>query len=234
MREIFASLQALRAKSVLDKKPKPYVYEYYNIVPLYSAKNSNTRSTLARIFNAVVGGLNDRVRIPRYIMFIIDSEILEAVDHNNFGIQQILSETLDWLARNVDKVIDLRREDVRMKRPGAISSSGEPRLIWTKMVVRPIIQDPTKGHLYAQSRKFNDILEETVQKYKHSHIMELKVPAEEGRLFDKWGNLSGLGRDRYWSSLIQQLKQFDRAETDLRPPSARKVPIPASNSKPKK
>ena len=229
LRDLFPTLQALRAKAVLDEKVKPYIFEYYNIVPLYPAKSSNIRSTEARIFNELVGGLNERPKLPRYVLIVLDKEILESADHNNFGINRIVSELVDWMARNIDKTIDLRREDVRLKRPGAIASSGEPRIIWTKMVTRPIIQDPTKGFLFAQTRKLNEAIEEIVAKYKHSHIMDIAVPSDDNRMFDKWGNLSGIGMDRYWNNLITQIKQFDRAETDLRP-SGKKVPAPTTQS----
>ena len=226
LREIFPSLQALRAKAVLDKNPKLYVYEYYNIIPRYSATNSNIRSTTARIFNEIVTALNERTRLPRYIIMVLDKEFLEAADHNNFGVQRIITDLLEWLVSNIDKTIDLRREDIRLKRPGAIASSGEPRIIWMKMLVRPIIQDPVKGFLFAQCRKLNESIVDTVMKYKHSHVMEIKFPSDDQRLFDKWGNLSGIGMQKYWSELIFQLKQFDRAETDLRP-SGKNVPLPS-------
>ena len=226
LRSIFPALQALRAKAVLDKRAKPYIYEFYNVIPRYSALNSNIRSVLARIFNELVTALNERPRIPRYIFMILDREILEVADHNNFGIYQIITELIDWLARNIDKTIDLRREDVRQKRPGAIASSGEPRIIWTKMVIRPMIQDPVKGFLFAQCKKLNEAITDTVMKYKHSHIMDVSVPADDHRLFDKWGNLSGIEMDKYWSNLIMQLKQFDRAEIDLRP-AGKTIPTPS-------
>ena len=161
---------------------------------------------------------------------VLDTELLEYADHNNFGILRILTDLLEWLARNIDKTIDLRREDVRIKRPGTIASSGEPRIIWTKTVIRPIIQDPTRGYLFAQSRKLNDTIDEVIPKFKHSPIMEVKVPAYEPRLFDKWGNLSGIGMDKYWSNLILQIKQLDRAETDLRPNNSRRVPTPTTKN----
>ena len=225
LRELYPTLQALRAKAVLDKKAKPYLFEYYNIIPSFPGVNSNVRSTVARIFNEFVTAMNERSRLPRYILFILDREILESADHNNFGVQRIIIELLEWLCRNIDKTIDLRREDVRLKRPGAIASSGEPRLIWTHMVTRPIINDPTRGFLFAQTRKYNDALDETVQKYKHTHVMDVNISAEDQRYFDKWGNLSGIGMNKYWCDLIQQIKLFDRAETDLRP-GGKRIPTP--------
>ena len=158
-------------------------------------------------------------------MIILDKEILETADHNNFGVHRIVEDLIDWIARNIDKTIDLRKEDIRIKRPGAIASSGEPRLIWTKMVIRPRIDDPTRGFLFAQCKKLNEIIDNIIPKYKHSHIMELNVPADDHRLFDRWGNLSAIGMEKYWSSLILQIKQFDRCETDLRP-SGKGVPAP--------
>ena len=143
-------------------------------------------------------------------------------------MHRIIGELVEWLTRNIDRVIDLRREDIRLKRPGAIASSGEPRIIWTKMSIRPMIQDPTKGFLFAQCRKLNEAIENIIPKYKHGHIMEVQVPSDDQRMFDKWGNLSGIGMDRFWNNLIIQLKRFDRAEIDLRP-SSLKVPTPSKS-----
>ena len=229
LRDLYPSLQAARAKAVLDKKVKPYLYEYYNIIPRFPATNSVIRSTLARIFNEFVSAMNDRTRLPRYVIMLLDKELVESADHNNFGIQKILTEMVSWLARNIDKVVDLRKEDIRVKRPGAIASSGEPRIIWMKMLFRPIINDPTKSYIFAQCKKYNDVLEETIQKFKHAHIMTIDVPTDDQRLFDKWGNLSGIGMQRFWSNLIYQIKLFDRAETDLRP-TGKKIPIPSGKA----
>ena len=225
LRELYPTLQALRAKAVLDKVPKPYLYQYYNVIPKFPGINSNTRSTIARVFNEIVTALNERTRLPRYIFIILDKELLEAADHNNFGVHRIITELIEWMARNIDKTVDLRREDIRLKRPGAIFSSGEPRIIWTKMTTRPMIEDPVKGFMFAQCRKLNEALVDSVMKFKHSHVMEIKIPLDDSRMFDKWGNLSGIGMDKYWSELLSQLKLFDRAEIDLRP-SGRSVPVP--------
>ena len=56
--------------------------------------------------------------------------------------------------------------------------------------------------------------------------MELKIPVDDQRLFDKWGNLSSIGMQKYWSELIQQIKLFDRSEIDLRP-KGKSVPVPS-------
>ena len=231
LRDIYPSLQAIRAKTTLDKAVKPYLFEYYNVIPRYAAMNSNIHPMLARVFNEIVTALNERTQLQRYIIIILDKEILEAADHNNFGIQRIISEMLDWLMHNIDKTIDLRREDVRLKRAGAIASSGEPCIIWTKMTTRPIIQDATKSFLFAECRKLNEIMDEIIPKYKHTHLMEVQVPSDDMRLFDKWGNLSGVGHEKYWGNFILQIKQFDRAETDLRPPSTRKMTTPKNQGK---
>ena len=232
LRAISLKLQAMKTKSAVDRTVKPYIYEYYNVVQMFPGMNSNTRPTVARIYNEFITALNEKPKLPRYIFFVLDREILDYVNYVAFGVNRIITELITWLMKNVDKSIELRKDDMRMKRAVSVSSSGEPRLIFSTMIVRPMIKDTRRGFIFAQAKKYNDILEEVVLKYKHTHIIKPNIFPFDKDLFDNIGNLSALGADKFWRDFNNQVRSFDRCETDLRPDNSRNrtVPVPAKPS----
>ena len=218
LRDIFPTLQAMNTQSVVAQKARPFMYEYYNVIPEYPVSSNYTKSTAVRIFNQLVSLMNEKERLPKYILLLPDKDILSYVNHKNFGIGQITLDLMNWLCKEIELALDLRREDIRYKRPGALWSSSEPRLVWVKMLTRPIISnDPKKDFIFAQRTKFNEILEEMVLKYKHSHIMPVKLADSPSVLFERNGSLSSNGKSAFWREVNKQMKLFDSSEIDLKP-----------------
>ena len=205
------------------------MHEMFNISAKYPGVSSISIPAHARVYDQLVTGLNDNFKLPRYIIIPLDKDILDCISHNNFGVNILLEEVLDWLARNIDRAIDLRKEDMRGKRIGSIVSSGEPRIIWVVMVTSPFIKKADKGYIFTQTRKFNDLLLDIMLKYKHAHYMKIVFPTDKD-LFDRQGNLSSIGKITFWREVNKQIKAFEKCETDLRPDSGRadrsKLPMP--------
>ena len=70
--------------------------------------------------------------------------------------------------------------------------------------------------IFSLSRKFNRILEEMISNDKHSHYLEVEVPADQSN-FDHTGNLTQNGKIKYWHTLDDTMNEFDRGDTDLVP-----------------
>ena len=194
----------------------PYLYEYYNIVPLYAAIASTTKSVIVRTFNEFVVELNKKNKLPRYVVILLDKDVIEAVNFDEFGMGQILFEQVDWLAKNMETVLDLRKEDIKYKNPGALWSNAEPRIIWVKMLTRPIIRDAYKPFVFAQCAKFNESIDEIASTYKHSHVLTVNL-SDEKSLFDRSGNLSPNGKIILWREINITMRAFDRDQIDLKP-----------------
>ena len=194
------------------------MYEYYNIIPGYPTASNFTKSTVSRIFNQLVGILNEKERLPKYILMFPDKDLLWYVNHKNFGVGKIATDLLYWLCDEIEKALSLRKEDVRGKRPGALWSSSEPRIVWVKMLTRPFIDfDPKRDFVFAQCTKFNEIVDEMAMKFKHSHVMQVKLTEGNSINFERSGNLSSNGKTSFWREVNKQMKMFDSSETDLKP-----------------
>ena len=81
----YDALQLLKTESTTRHKRPPYLYEIYNVSAWYQNPLSDVRPTVARLFNSLVEALNKKSHLPRYVIFIIDKDVLESIDTWGFG-----------------------------------------------------------------------------------------------------------------------------------------------------
>ena len=59
----------------------------------------------------------------------------------------------------IGRNLTARREDLKDKHLGAVDSS-VTRVIWVRMLARPLSDDPELSKIWRLRRKFNDVLDE--------------------------------------------------------------------------
>ena len=146
---------------------------------------------------------------------VLDKDVIEFVNHADYGAREILKKCCDWIQSNIVKQIETRKEDIRGKRPEALSSRAEPRIIWITALPRP--QNSANGHVFSLITKFNDILDDLVYNNKYTHFLEL-TSVNEYIHFDRRGSLTVKGQEQFWHEVDFHLKNFDRAEDNLKSP----------------
>ena len=151
---------------------------------------------LARIYNSLIKAINSdkNHHLARYILIFLDADLIMNANIFDYGVSRTLEDTLKWLLINVNRVIDLGKDDLIGKRPGSVSSSLEPRLIWVSMIPRP---ESANHHVFTLTRKFNTILEEVITGDRHSHIL-CPVVERDAHHFDRLGSLTSIGESAYW------------------------------------
>ena len=137
--EIFPSLQAILAQAHQQKKSPPYFYRYYNVETRYQCPMNLNRSILSRLLNCFIELLNKNQHLPRYIFIIIDKDWFETSGIVEFGAQMAITQAVQWWLKEINKFIAIRKDHLYNKKPGTLSSSSEPRLIWVAMIKRPIV-----------------------------------------------------------------------------------------------
>ena len=128
----------------------------------------------ARVYNALVEALNEKVRLPKYILIILDKDAIEGVMYRIFdcGFKVVFREAIEWLIRNIEKALAMRKEDLRNKKPCALSTSAEPRLIWVTFLIRPHNLHHSVTDMYKLVKKSNQVLEECVERFnRYNHIL---------------------------------------------------------------
>ena len=181
----------------------------------FPSEISNMRSVLAKILNSTAEGLNNKPKLPRYVLIMLDKDLIEYFNYYEYSMGDMLTDTLKWLVKELMKQFDIRRDDLRTKRPGAIGVATEPRLIWIAMIVRPQIDGPM-SKIFAARSKYNRVLEDVLSEFKYNHIMYLDT-MKQANLFDSQGRLTAAGKTEMWNDVNHQIHLFDHEEWNLKP-----------------
>ena len=179
----------------------------------------------------MITAFNKREKLPRYIIILLDKDILDAmapIDKDE-TIDNALEKCLMYMARQCDRLIAARKEQLLKKRLGAVNF--EPRIIWIKMILRPAITsdyhpDNNRHQVQQALDIFNETLDHLADKFNH-YILEI-TELEYLQHFDNLGNLNYKGKITFWKDLDKQIKEFEKKEISLRPPR-RRLPKPPDN-----
>ena len=206
----------MKTEAYINKERQPFMYEFYNTKFFMQQPLSSVRLLENRVINAFIEGLNEMVKLPKYILVVLDKNLIDAVD-TEFGVKLALMKMVNYISNELIKAINCRKDDIKMKRPGGLASSGEPRLIWVSVVHRPKNTHPNMHHIYKLVSKTNEVIEEVVKRNNRiSHILYVES-VNEYMHFDHVGKLTDIGKQHYWEEVDKKVKQLDRGETDLLP-----------------
>ena len=176
-----------------------------------------TKFPQARMINVLINYLNENTLIPRYILLIPDMEMIGPMELNDWGLSSCICECLQWMMRNIAKLIERRRSDILSKRPGAIYSITDPKIVWVVALNRPTrLATNRRKPVFTQVKTFNDILQNVIRRRTEDFYLELTTVTDLGH-FDCTGSLTKAGKILYWRELNQMLKKFEKREISLRP-----------------
>ena len=150
-----------------------YLTDNYNTKILYAEQWSNIRPFLAWVFNQLIKVLNEPPYIlPRYILIMLDRDLITIAELFDYGVLHTIEDTLQWLLKKINQVIETRKQDLMGKRPGAVSTTSEPRLVWVSMLRRP--DNLLNKQVHALAWKFNEVLEQVISGNQHSHFLKME------------------------------------------------------------
>ena len=188
---------------------------------------SQNRSTPARILNSLTEGFNKIHRIPKYIVVITETDIVNGL-RSNGEIKRNMEELLQWLVNNINKVIRRHREDLKDKCPAALACSFEPMIVWVAMLKRPQIAVNNENYMKALDAQgwYNYLMEELLVPEHYMYILSIDSLSDNmASYFKANGKLSDTGIEQFWKKLDYNMKKFDRRQIDLKPVSKREPPF---------
>ena len=113
-----------------------------------------------------------------------------------------------------NKFVEIRKDHLYNKKPGALAIGSEPRFIWVSMIKRPIVRHEKLSAIYSLTRKINSQLETAVAEHCHCHILypeSLMNPSD----FDNWVRLTASGKITYWRSIDDSVCKFNETKQIL-------------------
>ena len=94
--EIIETLFEMRTAALLKNQQPPYIYDMYNVFAYVPSRNIGAKRSIARIFNALAEGLNNRIRLPRFLLVIIDCDIIEDINLFDYGASSAIFKEVEW------------------------------------------------------------------------------------------------------------------------------------------
>ena len=173
--EIIDALFQMRTSAVLKKKMPPYLYDMYNVFTYVPNKNLGACRTVARIYNALAEGLNNRICLPRFLLVIIDKDIVEDINLFEYSASTAIFKVFEWLIRQINIAIKRRRTELIDVKPGAVYGN-DPRIIFVSMLRRPMLFDRESRmeKIVALRSKFNAIINELAESY-DNNILNIDI-----------------------------------------------------------
>ena len=211
--DIFPTLQSVSNNA----KYPMYMYQQYNVAAYYQNPSSMTRNTMNRVLNAAAKGLNERIRLPQYVIIILDIDILNCINFYDYAMPRTFHRCAQWVIKNVNKLFSTRREDLKNKRPGAFCD--DTRIIWVNIINRPNICDHpelNRAKILAGMLHFNEVMNHIVSETRFNHAVSIHGLTEQSA-FTNLGNISASGQYLYRKELDHMFKKFDRHEINLKP-----------------
>ena len=203
LREMWTTIIGTKNKAKLKNSLPPYIFDKYNVLPLYAVSSSLNKSCLGRMYNQFIDGLNENPWLPRYVIFLLDKDIIEVAHHNGFGCKQVFAKILTWFGLHIESAFEVRKDDLCGKRSGAFLQ--DATIIWVKMVARPYIRSAEKTFVFAQYNTFNSVLQSVMHRFANTRVISLYFP-DDPSLFDATGLLSSNGENSTDSSNLSKKK----------------------------
>ena len=187
-----------------------YVKDQYEVSDFKNCKqNSNNRNVLSRILNTFITAVNENPVLPKYIVFVLDDEVLSSLEYENFGVSTMYGMMLEWLVKNVNSTV----QDIKQKLPNKAKREHFPQIYWTPALTHKRF---FKGNVL--QNKFNLRLESIVKLYPTMRVLKFKHTwcFEDDNLMHQNGTLSATGKGAYWAAVDQALKyNFEKKEEFL-------------------
>ena len=199
-------MAAIRTQAKLNGKDQPFIYQFFNVVTIHKDSYGNHSSHLTRMNNAVVDEMNAVVELPKYIVLILDADIIHLAGYFDYGVKKILLNAITWLYSNISANLETRKEDIKAKRPGALFSFDEPKIIWVEAIARP--PNSSKKEVYSLIAKFNECINDLVARNHFNYGMKIEMVNELNH-FDLGGRLAASGKEMLWLEIDRKLRRFD-------------------------
>ena len=200
-----------------EEKASLYLAEYYNVFEYHQAKSDHLGPAIARVLNSVIQGLNTNKRLPRFLLVILDKDVIEDLNVFDFGAVRGMSRIICWLTKQIDIAVRCKRLQILDKKPGAIYHD-DSKVIYVETLRR--VDHYAAGSLMegvcTLRTKFNKILNKAAAKVNH-YILVVRNCSNNPSNFQRNGLLSAKGKAIFWEEIDELLERFDAKQVGLHP-----------------
>ena len=180
-----------------------YAKEHFETRGFANSKYISTdQNMLSRLRNLMVKAISDQILFPKYIVIVLDDDLIKFLNHEGYGI----TKSLGWLINNLmieyDRLIETQKEYLSYKS----KKSSHPILIWIEAPLHNEF-DNNSEHL-----KFNKCLQEKSLFRRNMvslHLKKVWDPSNKNYYLGHSQRFTTAGMDAYWTAIDRTIKYSD-------------------------
>ena len=92
-----------------------YIATNYDVLAYTNDDDSVVRSVLGRLRNALAIALNENDKLPKYILIVLDTDLMKCIKFSKPGLSELYGSTLKWLFNEFHAAIVTRKNQLPAK-----------------------------------------------------------------------------------------------------------------------
>ena len=171
-----------------------FMNQYFDTTPLCSSRfESNNTNMISRIEGLFAKGLNRMKKLPKYVIIILDDDLIQFLGYDNQGLSGILGSWIECLIKTLDDMVTERKENL----PKKVLNEDYPMIYW---VTCPHHKFYKNNHAHT---KFNACLEVAMKLKNNMRVIKMKTWEFENNhlLYESTGAITSYGLNKYWRAV---------------------------------
>ena len=187
--------------------------EFFNPVLVQKARENTINLAMVCTINALIDAVNMKnSRLPRYLIVVIDRDILNDIDLTDVDALRMIPILINWFVKQINTVIRRKRVDLLETKPGAACSTS---IIFVRMLRRIGRFSEKIATVNNLQPKFNDALNHAAAKSGNRILTIASCHLYEH--YDHKGGLSALGKTCFFEELDDLFCHFNLDKIKLLP-----------------
>ena len=173
---------------------KMFTKESFEVMTFCKSRHdSNDTNMLSRLCSTLALAINERIKLPKFIVVILDDDLLNYLGYLDNGVAKMIGEWIEWIAEKFTELIKLRIENL----PPKAVKAGYPQKYW---VAPP--HHCNFSNNQARTKLIN-CMEVTFKLYPNIRLIRMKEvwDYENRDMIDRNGRFTPYGYSKYWLSV---------------------------------
>ena len=181
--------------------------ENFEIAAFCQSKYENAETNmLSRLRNSLITGINEKTKLPRFIVVVLDNDLIEYIEYAGQGASTLLGNCVEWICEQFVEVIGIAKDAL----PQKAKKAGYPQIYW----VAPPYH---KNFMNNKARsKLTNVLETAFKLFTDIRVIRMKESwnSQDSNLVNEYGQFTEDGWITYWKSIDKAIK-FNAKKRDL-------------------
>ena len=196
-----------------------YVRVHYDVTPFCRGNikngNGNIMNTLQSL---LIEAIHTQWLLPKAIVIVLDDNLLDCLDHYDFGASVGIGKLIEWLANQFHRVVTAHKE----KLPSKSRKFKYPTLLWVLIPGHEVY-----GHYNDYKEKYNKMVKSTVALLREMEFINIEDTWDRTDLtYFAEGRMSSIGWSTYWHAINKAIEKWDRNQLQMR---SRSTDMPKTN-----